>query len=58
MRVLVFLTLGGVVSRKSAAKAFSFTNASGFFSGSEFGQGDGVNVHGVWIRGGLRGGQV
>ena len=25
---------------------------------SEFGQGDGVDVHGVWVNGGLRGGQV
>ena len=58
MRVLIFLTLGGVVSRKSAMKASSFTNAFGSFSGSKFRQGDGINIHGIWVKGGLRGGRV
>ena len=58
MKVLVSLTLGGIVSEKSAAETSSFTNAFGFYSEGEFEKGDGVNIHGIWVRGGLRGGQV
>ena len=39
-------------------KAFSFTNTFGFFSGGKFRQGDGIDIHGIQVRGGSRGGQV
>ena len=54
-RALVFFALGGVVSDESAMKTSSLTNAFGSFGGGEFGQGDGINIHGVRIRGGLGG---
>ena len=54
MRVLVPLTLGGIVLRESAMKAFSLTDTLSSFGGGELGKGNGVDIHGVWVRGGLR----
>ena len=57
-RVFVFLALGGVVAGASAMKALSLTDAFGSFGGGKFRQGDGVDVHGIRIRRGSRGGRV
>ena len=56
MRALVFLALGGIVSGKSTMEASTFMNTLGSLSGCEFGKGDGVDIHGIRVRGGLRGG--
>ena len=56
MRILVLLALGCVVSGNPAAKASSFTNTLGSLGGGELGKGNGVSIHGVWVRGGSRGG--
>ena len=55
-RVSVFFALGGVVTRESTPKALSFTDAFGPFSGGKFGQSDGIDIHGIRVRGGSRGG--
>ena len=55
-RAFVFLALEGVVSRKLAMKAFYFMNAFGSFGGGTFRQGDGIDIHCIRVRGGLRGG--
>ena len=44
--------------RKSAMEAPPFMNAFGPFGGGKFRQGDGVDVHGIRVRGGSRGGWV
>ena len=55
-QVFVFLALGSVVARESTTKALSFTDAFGPLSGGKFGQSDGIDIHGVRVRGGSRGG--
>ena len=55
MRILISLALQSVVSQESALKALSLVDALGPFSGGEFREGDGVTIHGISIRGGLRG---
>ena len=52
----VFFALGGIVTRESTMKALSFMDALGPFSGGKFGQSDGIDIHGVRVRGGSRGG--
>ena len=37
-------------------EASSFVNAFGLFGRDELGRGDGINIHGVRMRGGSRGG--
>ena len=41
------------MSGKSAAKASSFMNAFGPFGGGEFRKGNGIDIHGIQVRGGL-----
>ena len=53
-----FCPSGAVVPRELAAKASSFMDAFGPFGGGEFRQGDGVDVHGIQVGGGSRGGRV
>ena len=54
MRILILLTLEGIVPGQSAVKESSFTNTLGSFSGGEFGKGNGIDIHGIWVGGGSR----
>ena len=55
LRARILLALGSVVFRKSAMKKSLIADAFGPFSGCELREGDGIDVHGIRVRGGLRG---
>ena len=46
------------MARESTMKALSFTDAFGPFSRGKFGQSDGIDIHGIRVRGGSRRGRV
>ena len=49
------MAVSSVVSGFSASKASSFLHAFRLFNRGEFGQRDGIYIHGIWVMMGARG---